>query len=487
MESFSPMGSGFSGHSYIRATPIDSNLPFTLAVRARVTNYEDQSGGNPYGFDLSVFTGTEQFEIGISPLGIKGGLAGPGDTTPDHVFSNTIDVTQFHDYRIEGTPGGTFELFVDNVSLGTALPVATNIPSMLYFGDGTAGANATVDITNYHFEQIPPICTTPPSGIVSWWTGDTDASDRVSSNHGSLQNGASVSAGLVDNAFNFDGVDDSVFVPSDPSHQLNAFTVEFWLNPLTTFDPSVSDSPGFFSKGGFDTIDWANNDGRLEVRGPLPLRPTSTTNTWLAGTWYHVAVTFDGGEYKVYVNGLLENSLSNTYSILNNSNAITLGSVPLPPTSTFFDGLLDEMTLYNRALAASEIQAIVTASSAGKCKQPSVTTVTIDIKPGSFPNSINLGSNGNVPVAIFSTSSFDATTINPTSITLAGAQVKLKGKGTPMASFEDVNNDGLLDLVVHVNTEALQLTQNDTQAILEGQTFNGQAITGTDSVRIVQE
>ena len=56
-----------------------------------------------------------------------------------------------------------------------------------------------------------------------------------------------------------------------------------------------------------------------------------------------------------------------------------------------------------------------------------------------------------------------------------------------MASFEDVNNDGLLDLVVHVNTEALQLTQNDTQAILEGQTFNGQAITGTDSVRIVQE
>ena len=90
-----------------------------------------------------------------------------------------------------------------------------------------------------------------------------------------------------------------------------------------------------------------------------------------------------------------------------------------------------------------------------------------------------------MPVAILSTSSFDARTVDPTSVTLASAPVALKGKGTPMASFEDVNGDGLLDQVVHVNTEALQLSETDEEAVLEGRTSDGAPIRGTDTVRVV--
>ena len=90
-----------------------------------------------------------------------------------------------------------------------------------------------------------------------------------------------------------------------------------------------------------------------------------------------------------------------------------------------------------------------------------------------------------MPVAILSTATFDATTVNPITITLAEALVKLKGNGTPMASFQDVNGDGRLDLVVQVNTTALELSTGDTQATLTGQTFDGKSITGIDSVRIV--
>lgn len=115
-----------------------------------------------------------------------------------------------------------------------------------------------------------------------------------------------------------------------------------------------------------------------------------------------------------------------------------------------------------------------------------ILTVTIDIKPGSFPNSINLGSGGTVPVAIFSTATFNACTeVNPTTVALAGANVALKGKGSAMASCQDVNGDGLLDLVVHVSTDALQVTNGDTQATLTGQTYSGLLIQGTDSIRIV--
>jgi len=114
-----------------------------------------------------------------------------------------------------------------------------------------------------------------------------------------------------------------------------------------------------------------------------------------------------------------------------------------------------------------------------------VIPVAIDIKPGSFPNSINLGSGGTVPVAIVSTATFDATTVDPTTVTLASAPVKLTGKGTPMASFQDINEDGFNDLVVHVSTQTLQLSETDTQAVLEGQTFSGEHIRGTDTIRVV--
>ncbi|MBW3540207.1 MAG: hypothetical protein KY476_08050 [Planctomycetes bacterium] len=115
----------------------------------------------------------------------------------------------------------------------------------------------------------------------------------------------------------------------------------------------------------------------------------------------------------------------------------------------------------------------------------SLHVVGIDIKPDSDPNSINLGSGGTVAVAILSTAAFDATTVDPNTVTLANAEVRLKGNSTPMSSEQDVNSDGLLDLVVHVETEALELTDGDVEAMLRGKTLAGDPIFGTDSVRIV--
>jgi hypothetical protein len=117
--------------------------------------------------------------------------------------------------------------------------------------------------------------------------------------------------------------------------------------------------------------------------------------------------------------------------------------------------------------------------------------VTIDIKPGSDRNSVNLGSQGVVRVAILSTSTFDAATVDPASINLSGAYEKQKGKGTLMASYKDVNRDGLLDLVVHVETQSLSLAESTATAestpkvTLTGTTYDGTIITGSDSIHSV--
>lgn len=111
---------------------------------------------------------------------------------------------------------------------------------------------------------------------------------------------------------------------------------------------------------------------------------------------------------------------------------------------------------------------------------PRKQVINIDIKPGSFPNSINLKSKGNVPVAILSDPTFDATTVDPSTVVFAGASPLPIGK-----SPEDVNGDGLLDVVLHFKTQDLNLQPGDTQACLSGDTFSGQEFEGCDSVRII--
>ncbi len=114
--------------------------------------------------------------------------------------------------------------------------------------------------------------------------------------------------------------------------------------------------------------------------------------------------------------------------------------------------------------------------------------VDIDIKPGSDPNSINLGSGGVVPVAILSSSTFDATTVDPQSLVLAGASVRLLVKREKFqCSQQDSNQDGLADLVCQFDTAGLELEPGDALAVLTGQTLGGQSIRGQDTVRVVPE
>jgi len=112
--------------------------------------------------------------------------------------------------------------------------------------------------------------------------------------------------------------------------------------------------------------------------------------------------------------------------------------------------------------------------------------VEIDIKPDSDDNTINLGSSGVIPVAILSSLVFDATTVNPDTVRLSGAAVRLAGKsGKYLATVEDVNGDGLDDLLCKVLTEQLLIEEGATTAVLEAQTYDGLSISGADSITIV--
>jgi hypothetical protein len=116
---------------------------------------------------------------------------------------------------------------------------------------------------------------------------------------------------------------------------------------------------------------------------------------------------------------------------------------------------------------------------------PTEIAVAIDIKPGGFPNGINPRSSGTIPVAILSSSTFDApANVDQTSLTFG------RTGNEPSLAFcnlspEDVNGDGFLDLVCHFNTQQTGFQAVDTEGILKGQTVDAISIEGRDSVLVV--
>lgn len=127
--------------------------------------------------------------------------------------------------------------------------------------------------------------------------------------------------------------------------------------------------------------------------------------------------------------------------------------------------------------------------------------VVIDIKPGNFPNSINLDSGGVTTVAILGSADFDVSDINPDSLTLATAGVKTVGNTMNyLCSVEDVSGpppgpggeddpsgewDGFLDLVCKFMTMDLAYEEGETTATIAGELNDGTPIEGADSVNIV--
>ena len=106
--------------------------------------------------------------------------------------------------------------------------------------------------------------------------------------------------------------------------------------------------------------------------------------------------------------------------------------------------------------------------------------VTVDVKPGSNDNPINLKSNGKIPVAILSLNGFLASSIDMLSVKFGPNRI-----ATLMGNLEDVNSDGAPDLMLHFDNQSAGIAQADTKVELTGKTIAGVDFKGSDKISIV--
>jgi hypothetical protein len=122
--------------------------------------------------------------------------------------------------------------------------------------------------------------------------------------------------------------------------------------------------------------------------------------------------------------------------------------------------------------------------------------VGIDIKPGSFPNAININGKGVIPVAVLGSADFDVRDIKIGTLSFAGLVMRVKGNNQPQCSFEDVSGDfsggpegapdGYEDLVCHFVNDPEKWNPEDGEAILTGELLDGTLFGGIDSIKVIE-
>ncbi|MBN2269931.1 MAG: LamG domain-containing protein, partial [Sedimentisphaerales bacterium] len=164
--------------------------------------------------------------------------------------------------------------------------------------------------------------------------------------------------GTLNNAIDLDGDDD--YVVAEYAHiPTSAFTLSMWINPDSDMNSTSSRDdlvywqsrarPHLtFNKAGTGEIGfWPNVGGDFD--GPL-----STTVSWNAGTWYHIAATFDGTNCMIYVNGTLEGMVA-----VPTPGPHEAASGPRIGTNNAnnanFDGQIDDFRIYDYALSAGDV------------------------------------------------------------------------------------------------------------------------------------
>ncbi|MBW8865565.1 MAG: immunoglobulin domain-containing protein, partial [Verrucomicrobia bacterium] len=278
----------------------------------------------------------------------------------------------------------------------TNLPAATNSTLTLLNVQMSQAGNYAVIVSNVvssvvssnavltvNAVQPPPSCTPAPSGIVAWWQAESNATDIIGGHNGALSaSGATYAAGEVGLGFRLDGTNGYVQIPDSAALKPANVTVEAWV----WLQPNVNTDTGEYvifkrntwtylfegyslAKSHDSNGDGTSSDHFQFVASRTGNQVIATSKTVVQrGVWYHVAGTYDGNKLTIYVNGVAEASAVAGFALDYDTLPVFLGTSGQPaPYQGFLAGIIDEPSVYNRALATNEIAAIYSAGSAGKC------------------------------------------------------------------------------------------------------------------------
>ena len=344
-----------------------------------------------------------------------------------------------------------------------------------------------------------------PSGLVAWWSGNNTGSDVTGNNNGVLY-GTAFAPGEVGQALSFDGKDDRLAVPNNSDLALtSSFSIEGWVN--VTAYPSASTGAGmiFFrgdDRSGLDPIVLGvNPSGQLGFGIDSGNGTASVTTPIAMNQWVYVAATLDAstGLMSLYLNGTLATQITTPFTPFGaldptQDPGVGIGNSNGPPSDPFnypFDGLIDDLSVYNVALTQSQIQGIFNAGASGKIEPAVATGVTSVVASGTQivggTGDVGIGHAVTLTVSFNNAVTVDTTGGTPTlSLNDGGTATYSGGSGTTALTFlytvaAGQNIDDLTVAGMNLNGDTIK--NGSTNANLNNADTNPLGLLQVDTIR----
>ncbi len=303
----------------------------------------------------------------LAPSGLAATAA--ASNRVDLTWSAATDNAAIGGYRIERCSGAGCTNFADVGSPSSTTFADNGVAGSTTYRYRVRAVDASGNLGPYSnvAEATTAVAPPIPPGLVGAWAfgegfGSTTADASGNSNTGTISNATWTSQGRYGNALDFNGADSRVRVPSSSSLNVtSAMTLSGWIRPTDT-------------QGGWRTIMQKETDTYFlnASNSNGPLRPSGGAVigggvNWISGptsspvnTWTHVALTYDGTTIRLFVNGTQVASTPQTGAISTTNDPLWIGGNS--PYGEYFEGLIDEVRVYNRALSAADIQADMNTS-----------------------------------------------------------------------------------------------------------------------------
>ena len=275
------------------------------------------------------------------------------------------------------------------------------------------------------FAQVPSYV--PTNGLVGWWPFNGNANDESGNGNNGIVNGATLTSdrsGQSNKAFDLNGTTNQIQIPHNNTLNFNGnITISSWFNA-----DSLYITPGIVSilvskhRIGLDNDGFAfglwgapsNSSGSLNFQASPNYNGLTQPNLLLVNTnlWYHFLITYtsSSGSLKYYLNGTLLDDVSVFFDGNTNNYDLVFGATFTQSGNGFggfFNGTLDDIGIWNRALTQQEITALYNSQS---CTSNTITAdgpttfcagnyvnLTSDVVGGTYQwkkNGVNITTNG---------------------------------------------------------------------------------------------
>ena len=219
------------------------------------------------------------------------------------------------------------------------------------------------------FSQVIPSYI-PSEDLIAWYPFNGNANDESGNGNSGTVNGATLTTdkdGNENSAYSFDGVDDRISIPHSNSLAVSKITVSVWLKSNSLKSEQYVISKNYDPTPRVWSIRTNNpNNAELDLslysellRSDGTLTGQLTDHTFNTGEYVHAVLSYDGTSIKQYLNGILSSEQEFIGDLYQSDEDVSIGYMPhdnLSVYGNFFNGTIDDIAIWNRALTEEEIQ-----------------------------------------------------------------------------------------------------------------------------------